>query len=218
MLEISLPDWFFWLNFKEKWLTTRWAAYNKNNNEKACQAEHLKFSEQWMQTGVQSGCHNDTRVLKHPVWRGSYGIILCSKSCYFSDVKTPLFPFILLLPKSDLNMATQSVFFGAFYMLPLCLELFPFQCPPWSGWVLLVLKPQVGWTCPPPRNLPWLSCSGWGAYFKRNLCFLLIQHLLLCTGTACVFAGLLPDRAHAGYYCVYPQCVGPVHNRCPVYI
>lgn len=118
MLEISLPDWFFWLNFKEKWLTTRWAAYNKNNNEKACQAEHLKFSEQWMQTGVQSGCHNDTRVLKHPVWRGSCGIISCSKSCYFSDVKTPLFPFILLLPKSDLNMATQSVFFGAFLHAP----------------------------------------------------------------------------------------------------
>lgn len=93
MLEISLPDWFFWLNFKEKWLTTRWTAYNKNNNEKGCHAEHLKFSEQWMQTGAQSGCHNYTLVLKHPVWRGSCGIISFSKSCYFSDVKTPLISF-----------------------------------------------------------------------------------------------------------------------------
>lgn len=64
MLEISLPDWFFWLNFKEERLTTRWAADYKDDNEKACHAQHLKFSEQWMQTVAQSSCHNYVLVLK----------------------------------------------------------------------------------------------------------------------------------------------------------
>lgn len=41
MLEISLPDWFFWFKFREEWLETRWAAYNKNDNAKACLTEQL---------------------------------------------------------------------------------------------------------------------------------------------------------------------------------
>lgn len=64
MPEITSLDWFFWLNFKGTRLTTRWAVYNKNDSEKACHAEWQKFSEQWVQTVAQSGCHNDIRVLK----------------------------------------------------------------------------------------------------------------------------------------------------------
>lgn len=43
MLEILLPDWFFWLKFKEKWLTSRWVAHSINSNKKARNTEHLKF-------------------------------------------------------------------------------------------------------------------------------------------------------------------------------
>lgn len=37
---------------------TRWVAYNKNNSEKPSHTEDLRFSEQWMQTAAQRGCHN----------------------------------------------------------------------------------------------------------------------------------------------------------------
>lgn len=43
---------------------TRWAAYSKNDSENASHTEHLLFSEQWIQTVVQPGCHTHILMLK----------------------------------------------------------------------------------------------------------------------------------------------------------